>query len=407
MATLHSHSAALRFIRFSMLGLIVATSARAADAQLTPEEKTSLGREKTSLRIDVSKMHRDGTINDDGKLTRSINIDLQLIAGDPDISDLPSKRNKVLQELRQAGNAPNQAVHKKMTDMYLPGLEKIARDASLSMPVRYNAALLLANLNEVEPPNFGTSVKPVALSEALPVQLAMWADPDVEDAIRAAVMIGLVQQAEARPAGQPGDDLRTMLFTLLQEAVPPQGRSQSGHEWFRRHAAIALGRMGQLGNGGGTQILQALIDITKDSNSTFMLRCDAARAIGNLQYGGNLNYAQVAQPLATLANEVIQQHGNKPGDKTNDRRAIKHYLNCVIIGMRGPDPDATGGIAAAVSDAEQKTFVTGALTLIDGLSQILDSNDTAEIAVQKVKQQGADLDNFLQQNKAPGNSLGA
>ncbi len=395
-----ARAAFVGLLRLSLCGVMVVGLTTVADAQITPEEQKALEKEKISLRLAVSKMHREGTVSDDQKLARYLEIDLQLFAHDPAIDGLSRKRDVLVRELRTSGNAPAQAVHQKMLDTLLTGLSEIVRNKALSMPVRYNGALMLADLNKTEPPLFGTGVIPVALPAAQTVLLEMWADPDLEDAIKAAVLLGLVRQAESRPVGQQGDELRTMLLALMNQATPPAGRSAEGQDWFRRRAAQGLGALGQLGGDGSVDVLQGLIAMINDKSASFSVRCEAARALGALQYSSrsNVNHAQIAKPLGNLGMDVIRQHDN--------RRALKHFLNCVLTGLRGPEPEETGSIAA-VTNPEQKMYVNGVLSQLDNLSSILDGKLPDEQAVDEVKGQSTQLDTYLQQNQPPGNSLTA
>jgi len=151
------------------------------------------------------------------------------------LTKLPRLRREFKQKYLWA--AKNTAAHTLLNKLTLTQMQEIASD-TYHPYARYNAMLIIADLNDKEP----TATTPgVPYRPALDVMV----NSKVTDGPRVAALIGILRHAEAKlPPEQRATVLKEMQ-TLLAQATPPAGRSEDGHNWMRRRAADVLIAMGE------------------------------------------------------------------------------------------------------------------------------------------------------------------
>ncbi len=249
-------------------------------------------------------------------------------------------------------------MRKLVNDICLEWAKKVAGRNTFPMAARYNAMLLVADLNQQE-------ADPIAKTPAIPYPPALdfmlrvvTAPQQVPDALRVAALIGIERHTELH-AGAPvtGDNLTgvtTAMLNLVKQSQVPQGRSVAGHDWMRRRAAAALGGLASIGNNG--DIAKALAVVVTEKNASLMLRCTAAQALGELKYPGSagLDYGKMIKDLGQLTGEVCEQEFKdaQDNDRKPSKRALKTKLLAINVGLKGPD-DKSGLLAAAKDPPHQ------------------------------------------------------
>jgi hypothetical protein len=139
---------------------------------------------------------------------------------------------------------------------------------------RYNAALLLADLNDDEASEapYRVALKP----------LLFLAGPKLPDSVRVAALIGLVRHAKSEPGldAEGKKAVINLFVSLITDNKPPANRTREGHDWMRRRALEGLvaifAKDGPPQNGG---FLTALGNLLAETDSTMELRAEAAEAL--------------------------------------------------------------------------------------------------------------------------------
>ncbi|MGD9646696.1 MAG: HEAT repeat domain-containing protein [Pirellulales bacterium] len=151
------------------------------------------------------------------------------------LGDLRIKGFKLL--LRNKNNAVQRHL---VRELALPILTKIAQTSRFSPLVRYNAVLMLGDLNEVEPDSTGRGSK--SLPAALPI-LAEFLDTkkypinDTNDALRVAALVGIEGHLERGGLSEDQIKLvRPALEALARQEQPPQGRDPEVHGFMQARA---------------------------------------------------------------------------------------------------------------------------------------------------------------------------
>ncbi|MBX9790795.1 MAG: hypothetical protein K2Y37_17900 [Pirellulales bacterium] len=141
-------------------------------------------------------------------------------------------------------NKNNAAQKHLVEDLALPTLKKIVQNKKFSPLARYNALLMLGDLNEVEPDSAGRGSK--ALPAALPI-LAEFLDTkkypisDSNDALRVAALVGI--QGHLERGGLAEDQVRLVrpaLEALARQERAPKGRDPEVHGFMQARAQSVM-----------------------------------------------------------------------------------------------------------------------------------------------------------------------
>ncbi len=231
------------------------------------------------------------------------------------LASLAGDRQKFLEKLARARS---DAAHDRLVDLTFNTMSTIAT-GNFHPAVRYNAMLIIGELNSKEVVLIGEgAAPPIPLLTALKVMLDELKSPTQIDAVRAAAIVGILRHAEydgQRPEAQrmPANArkaVRDDMLALLAATDPPPGRSPEGHEWMQRRAVEVLGALGEVGEGG--EVLTALLTILDDASAPVSYRCDAAIALGRLQYpqGFAVDPAVMAQKMGDLATQIAREEAS-------------------------------------------------------------------------------------------------
>ncbi len=155
-------------------------------------------------------------------------------------------------------NKNNDAQRHLVNDLALPTLKKIVQNRKFSPLVRYNALLMLGDLNSTEPDARGLGAK--ALPAALPV-LAEFLDVkkypvgDTNDALRVAALVGI--QGHVDRGGLAEDQVRLIrpkLEALAKQQKPPQGRDPEVHGFMQARAQSVFSALERGAAGRGAAV---------------------------------------------------------------------------------------------------------------------------------------------------------
>ena len=172
---------------------------------------------------------------------------------------------------------------------------------------RINAMLAIGGLNLREPAR--TTDKAVPLSQALPVMLQAYGDPDQIDGVRLAALLGILRHVSLGITDAQVRDTQVLpvILALAKANQPPEGRSDEGHAWFRVRAVDTLGALTATGEQG--EVANTLGDIAGDETSPLSVRCAAARSLGQLNYTDPAGMASgdLIAKLTELATAICSQ----------------------------------------------------------------------------------------------------
>ena len=252
--------------------------------------------------------------------------------------------------LRQDLGAAKRAHDYLLTTLTLPQMKDIVR-GNYHPAVRYNAMLIIANLNKVEAPTTGQRAPPIPLIDALVVMVEELQNDKQTDAVRLAAWIGVLRHAQLNRIGPqiPPEGvkiIRDISTKLLREKLPPVGRSLSGHVWMQRRAIEVLAAIGTV---GATEDIVAQIEaFTADEKAPMALRLSAARSMGKLHYaaGTKIKPDGAATQLGALAAFVCRAEMNRVDrEKLAAKEAEEGTSGNELESMTGEDEGMDGNEA--------------------------------------------------------------
>jgi hypothetical protein len=184
------------------------------------------------------------------------------------------------------------------------------------------------------------------------------------------------------------------MVRLLGEKQAPPGRSAEGQAWFRGRAMDVLAALGPAA--ADAKLVQQLAAMTADPTEAVSLRCLAARTLGRLAPAAKtMDLSAVANNLGRLAVDVCKQEKG-PGFS---RKRLRHGLNCVLAGIKGPD--GKSGIAALAAGPPHKDVVDAVTQPVEALLTLCDDEMTAdEDLVVEVTKTAKELDSLLKATAA-------
>ncbi|MEM7313114.1 MAG: hypothetical protein AAF497_08165, partial [Planctomycetota bacterium] len=194
-----------------------------------------------------------------------------------------------------------------VSDIMYRASKSIADNSNYHPSARYNALLVLGDLNDVEPVTKGTPKPPVPKETGLRDLLQRYRHSKTSDSIKMAALLGLLRHAQMRThpaspkpmsAGERSGVAKYAVAMLGQEK--PEARDEGGHNWMRRRSAELVGVCGVAGKDDA--YAKALVKVILDEKSDLTVRCASAEALGKLDLkNSKLKAEDIAKSLGKLA----------------------------------------------------------------------------------------------------------
>lgn len=225
------------------------------------------------------------------------------------LANLPKMRAQFYRNYIQ--QARSQEVHDHVVQLTFRSMRDLVTK-DYHPAVRYNAMLMIGDLNSKEAVFTGTASVPLPYAAALDFMLAQLKDPNQIDAVRVAALIGIARHTDMNAHSQQQypatvrQDLIKQIAPLAMDKKVPADRSPEGHAWLRGRAVEILAALGQPEY--EPPVAQTLLTIVSDSKEPLDLRFAAAQGLGrlNLRTAATLRGEEIARKLADLAVEAAR-----------------------------------------------------------------------------------------------------
>lgn len=207
------------------------------------------------------------------------------------LGELYEGRKRLLRD--ELSPSTNTAAHDHLVGLAFNFFKKVAVE-DYHPAVRYNAMLIVSELNERELKRSGsTSAPPRALPAALSFMIQQYKNPDQVDAVRLASLLGIARhvQLDAQVEGAPQaewipqaewQEIRGLALDLVRTREAPAGRSDDGHDWMRRRGVEVLSWL------AATKLDQEIVDEivarVSDSDEHRSVRCESALALNTVKF---------------------------------------------------------------------------------------------------------------------------
>ena len=204
---------------------------------------------------------------------------------------LPEIRDRIKAELRRGPTGTHLlsgVSYDRFNELALQTAIRIAL-GNYKPVVRYNAVLLIGDLDKVQPTMRGRRVlkpgKPYV--PALDLMLTWVGLAKAPEFIKAGMLRGIHRHARAGITGTRVGTTQAAMLALLNGKTPPGKRTAKVHAWMRRRAADVLGAMKSAGV--GNKVANALTVVMRDDTEPMLVRGTAAEALGQVLSGAALN----------------------------------------------------------------------------------------------------------------------
>jgi hypothetical protein len=234
------------------------------------------------------------------------NIVFREFTAKSNLGRLPEMRAELLKQLRTSRNV--EAKRFLITTTFQQMRAFTQGRFGLHPAVRYNAMLLLGELNAVEfreNTSTGPAQFPDPLPAALGVLFAEYKSPDQIDAVRVAALVGINRHVKldlARPTSRITEKKAVVdeMVSLLNSS-PPAGRSEAGHTWMQRRAIDILSALRMIGM--YPDATTALEKIVANQAAPMSLRCSASEALARWAPNSRVKIAAdtVSKNLGSIA----------------------------------------------------------------------------------------------------------
>ncbi|MCE9606109.1 MAG: hypothetical protein K8U03_14530 [Planctomycetia bacterium] len=341
-----------------------------------------------------------------------------------DAKDTPEQRRMLLKSrelLKLSGTAPLPDLHDRINATLLANLPAMIADKEYSLGVRYNAMLLLGQLDRIEPDGV-TQRAAAPLDAAEPILIGASQSTQLPEVLRVGAFIGLARHTELQLGGANRPAIAAEALKYLTATALPAGISQNGLHWLRKLSMqIVMGLSTKGSDVNRPEFVKALQAILADEKQPLFLRRDAALAIGHMDPNTIAAGAKPEDVVKALTNLTlaITKAGSprenpeaiadltKPEDvlqtPTEENKkafadAVAYYLNCIATGLGGRN-EARGLLKIATG--ETKTQATTLLnTYVNPMVTALGrSNATPEKLVNDLVAQHTKLSTWAGQNK--------
>lgn len=256
----------------------------------------------------------EGRISDPAGFDHVVRWKLSELTREENLLELPKLRRQLRHDLAIAGRADRQTAHDRINSLAVAHLPPIVNDGAFHGGTRYNALLMLGDLNAVEE-RLASATAATPLTEVLPL-LVDWLELPADDAatpdmVPLGAMLGILRHAQL---GIADDALRHRALQaaarIAAQRQPPEGRTLQGHDWLRRRAIHLIGWLARPeatpADDEACSLVWRMID---DSSGSLKLQVEAALACSLLASRmpvDRLEAAEALDRIVQLAGRIIR-----------------------------------------------------------------------------------------------------
>jgi len=231
------------------------------------------------------------------------------------LKDLYEGRKRLFKEELERAN--NTQAREHLVDLAFKFFKEVARE-DYHPAVRYNAMLIVGELNAREPNRSGANqTAPLPVRPALGFMIQEFKNPDQIDAVRLAALLGINRHVQLDAQSEPQvpaeaipqaelQEVRTLALELVKTRQAPAGRSQEGHDWMRRRGLeilswLAAGKLDQ-------EIVDEIIARLSDSDENRGIRAEAALAMNTVKFQPEREKPRLGSTPVTIKPKEVAAH---------------------------------------------------------------------------------------------------
>ena len=126
------------------------------------------------------------------------------------------------------------------------------------------------------------------------------------------------------------DELPNETRYATVNALIGQLKNTKTHWWYQMRLTEALGQVNTLYNAGAATrapvVVQSLVEILIDTQRAWLVRCEAAQALGRLPYERSVHVGLIAYEIARLTQQMSEAYAKDPRQPEWNTCFLKVYL---------------------------------------------------------------------------------
>jgi hypothetical protein len=283
--------------------------------------------------------------------------------------DMHKTRVGIKTQLQTAGRAADQSTHDAANRFLVDLLPKVITIEAYHPAVRYNCALLLADLDSVEKKGFNDAATP--LPAALDPLIQLLGSPKANDSVSLAAIVGLQRHAlTADDAGRAKIAKATLAYLESLEKSDSAARKQDVKFWLEARAMETLGST----QTPSPETIAALQLRMADENRPIWVRCAASQAIGKLQFPPDSKID--ANALFPDFKKLFEN----AADQGLNRRELRYAVWSLRRGLEGYATPPVNHLSALFKDAVA-TEAKAMLNAADSIAEICEDKSKSTVRV--------------------------
>jgi hypothetical protein len=269
-------------------------------------------------------------------------------------------------------------IHDRANAVLLKGLPALIASNEYSLQSRFNAMILLGQLDKIEPDaNKGRAAVPMA--EVTPLLLKAFQTPELGEPLRMAALIGIERHCGLQVSTADKVAIAGELLKLLNEKAPPAGFSFDGFHWARK---LALQSVASLAAPGAPEVnksefVAAIHQIIADEKQPLFLRREACAALGALTpatlAAGPIKAGDLVKGLANFTLAVSKAGG--PRIDPNAPLDLSKAEDILPTPVEGPGFNMPGTPQLQQSTPPKKLFAEGVTYYLHSISLAIGGRD--------------------------------
>lgn len=274
----------------------------------------------------LAKFRERGVVPDDDKDTPTkmtqMNVKEKDDFGQPvrRYKDVPQLREQLRQWIENypAGKTAPRDVRRYLMEMIVKHAPKLFE---YHFVARLSAAILLADLSEINVTEGDAKNEPERFSKAGPALLRLIEDHQQDVAVRNWGVIGLKRIVLLRTDVKLADRQK-----IIESLVGALQNSTNDFYWYPWRIVESLGQIGVAYTPNKRpEVAQALAEVLVDKNRDPMVRAEAAQSLGRLQYNSDVDLGLIAHEIAGLAQEMGEAYVKTPQRASWKRNFLRIY----------------------------------------------------------------------------------
>jgi len=287
------------------------------------------------------------------------------------------------------------AARQHLTDLTLKTMRMISR-GNYHPAVRYNAVLILGQLDEKVAGTGAGAAKPVPLPAAANELLELLEKDELDQvrvhaSLKLGALVGLERHARFGIDRQNAERLTKAALAMIAREEPPADLDAEVYHWMKCQAARVLAR--QFAKGPNAQVQAAITGMIADAHMSIEDRCSVAKLLKQIEYSSAAAGVDVTATLSalgdltkTVASEEAEKANNFQQEMLRGNRGARAgdaeltYQRRQLVARLHSIYEGGSSLSKGLPDAERQQLQS-LLATLEPVMEIADGKDAGDLEI--------------------------